>query len=191
MEIDWIHRPTAPDGTDGTLNLCFNALDRHVVHGRADEPAIANDRQTSYARLLEDVAAFGGVLRAFGVGPGDTVVARLPQGRDALVALLASTRLGAIHVIEEPEGDEATLTVAGAVIRRSGESAPDDLDWDVLLRAGRTDPAPCAEVLATAPALVVDGRTFSTTDVLERSTGWPYAVLATLVAGGTVLLSLP
>ena len=60
MEIDWIHRLTAPDGTDGTLNLCFNALDRHVVHGRADEPAIANDRQTSYARLLEDVAAFGG-----------------------------------------------------------------------------------------------------------------------------------
>ncbi len=191
MEIDWIHRSS--DGS-GTLNLCFNALDRHVVHGRADQPALAGERPTSYARLLEDVAAFGGVLRAFGAGPGDTVVARLPQGRDALVAMLASTRLGAIHVLEEPDGDDGTVIVVGVdeeprvVIRRSGEPAPDDLDWDVLLRAGRTDPAACAEVSATAPAVVVEGRTFSATGVLERSTGWPFAPLATLVAGGTVEL---
>ena len=68
MQIDWIHH--SDDGPD-TLNLCFNALDRHVVRGRADEPAIAADRPTSYARLVEEVAAFGGVLRAFGIGLGD------------------------------------------------------------------------------------------------------------------------
>jgi len=185
VQIDWIHRS---DDGPGTFNLCFNALDRHVIHGRADEPAVVADRPTSYARLLEEVAAFGGVLRAFGVGLGDNVVARLPPGRDALVAFLASARLGAVHVLEAPEGEEATVVVGDAVIRRSGELSPDDLDWEVLLRAGRTDPAPCAEVPAGAPALVTDGRTLSATDVLERSTGWPYAALATLLAGGTVEL---
>ncbi len=179
MQIDWIH---APD----TLNLCFNALDRHVVRGRADEPAVAGERPTSYARLLEEVAAFGGVLRAFGIGLGDTVVARLPPGRDALVALLASTRVGAIHVLDQPEAEESTVSVPGGVIRRSGASAPDDLDWDVVLRAGRTDPAPCAEVSAAAPALVAEGRTLSTTEVLELGTGWPYDALTTLLNGGTV-----
>ena len=69
MQIDWIHH--SGEGPD-TLNLCFNALDRHVIRGRADEPAIAADRPTSYARLVEEVAAFGGVLRAFGIGLGDT-----------------------------------------------------------------------------------------------------------------------
>ena len=183
MEIDWIHR--AGNGV-GTLNLCFNALDRHVVHGRADEPALAGERPTTYARLLEDVAAFGGVLRAFGIGLGDTVVARLPRGRDALVALLASTRLGAVHVIEEPGGEEASVLVADAVIRRGGAPGPDDLDWDVLLRAGRTDPAPCAEVPVSAPALVIDARTLTTGDLLAGGTGWPYDALATLLAGGTL-----
>jgi len=185
VQIDWIHH--SDDGS-GTLNLCFNALDRHVVRGRADEPAIAADRPTSYARLVEEVAAFGGVLRAFGIGLGDTVVARLSPGRDALVALLASTRLGAVHVLEEPTGDEEVVVIAGGVIRRGGAFAPDDLDWDVLLRAGRTDPAPCAVVSAAAPALVDGGRTLSTTEVLERGTGWPYAALATLLGGGTVEL---
>ena len=54
MEIDWIHRPRdsgadgADPGTDpgGTLNLCFNALDRHVVRGLADEVALRVDRFT-------------------------------------------------------------------------------------------------------------------------------------------------
>ena len=179
MQIDWIHPPD-------TLNLCFNALDRHVIRGRADEPAIAADRPTSYARLLEEVAAFGGVLRAFGVGLADTVVARLPPGRDSLVALLASTRVGAVHVLEGPVDDEGTVVVPGGVVTRGGASSPDHLDWDVVLRAGRTDPAPCAEVAATAPALVADGRTLSTTEILERSTGWPYAALATLLGGGTI-----
>jgi hypothetical protein len=181
VEIDWIHRPD-------TLNVCFNALDRHVVHGRADDVALTDEWPWTYARLLEEVAAFGGVLRAFGVGLGDTVVARLPEGRDGLVALLASMRLGALHALEEPEGDAATVTVAGVVIRRGADPASDDLDWDVLLRAGRTDPAPCAEVPVTAPALVLDGRTLTTGDLLAGVTGWPYDVLATLLAGGMVEL---
>ena len=167
MEIDWIHRPD-------TLNLCFNALDRHVVHGRADDVALAG--RGAYARLLEEVAAFGGVLRAFGVGLGDEVRTGL-TGRDGLVVLLATLRLGAVLVLD----DTSAVTLPGGdVVRR--DASGDELDWAVLLRAGRTDPAPCAEVPVDAPALVVDGVPVTTGDLLAGGTGWPYDVLATLLA---------
>ena len=111
VDIDWIRRPTSPGADDGTLNLCFNALDRHVVHGLADEIALRVDRYTAgrteltFARLLEEVAAFGGVLRAFGVGPGERVLSRLPMGAEGLVAALATGRLGGVHVISDPYAD--------------------------------------------------------------------------------------
>jgi acyl-CoA synthetase (AMP-forming)/AMP-acid ligase II len=204
MDFDWIHRPTSLDAHDGTLNLCFNALDRHVVHGRADEVAVRFDRITAprteltFARLLEEVAAFGGVLRAFGTGRGDTVVARLPIGRESLVAALASARLGAVHVIEESVDHDATVTLLGVdeaprgVIRRSGEPAPDDLDWDVVLRAGRTDPATCAEVPMSADAFVLGGRTLTVSDVLMgEGLDWPLDALGVLFGGGMLLVSQP
>ena len=56
MQIDWIHH--SDDGS-GTLNLCFNALDRHVVRGRADEPAIAADRPTYEKNVYVDNATRG------------------------------------------------------------------------------------------------------------------------------------
>ncbi len=173
MGIDWIHRPD-------TLNVCFNALDRHVVRGHADDAALAGDKPWSYARLLEEVAAFGGVLRAFGVGPGDGVSTGL-TGRDGLVVLLASLRVGSVLVLD---GSPAVTMPGGGVVRR--DATGDELDWDVVLRAGRTDPAPCAEVSVEAPALVVDGRTVTTDDLLAGGTGWPYDALATLLAGETV-----
>jgi hypothetical protein len=180
VEIDWIHRPG--DG-EGTLNLCFNALDRHVVHGRADVVALAGERPMTYARLLEEVAAFGGVLRAFGVQLGDTVTSGL-TGPDGLVVLLACLRAGATLVID----NSAAVTMPDAdVVRRDAQG--DELDWDVVMRAGRTDPAPCAEVPVDAPALLVDGATVSTGDLLTGGTGWPYDALTTLLAGGTVTLA--
>jgi hypothetical protein len=150
------------------VNLCFDALDRHVVHGRADEVALdgsADRKPMTYARLLEEVAAFGGVLRAFGVGPGVPVRSGL-AGRDGLVTLLAALRVGADVVADESDG--VTLP-EGVVIRRGATG--DELEWDVLLRAGRTDPAPCLEV-ADEQVLAGDG--------------WPYDAVATLLAGGTV-----
>lgn len=182
MEIDWIHRPRRDDGSDGTLNLCFNALDRHVIHGRADTLALGDEPPMTFARLLEEVAAFGGVLRAFGAGPGDRVVTGLPPGRDGLVALLASLRIGAVHVLDPDAAD--TVVLPGASLRRGAEG--EDLEWEVVLRAGRTDPAPCAEVPAAAPALVVGGRSVSTAEVLDGGTGWPYDAVATLLAGSSV-----
>jgi propionyl-CoA synthetase len=221
VEIDWIHR-TGDD--DGTLNLCFNALDRHVVRGLADEVALRVDRMTAarieltFARLLEDVAAFGGVLRAFGVGPGERVLSRLPTGADGLVAALATARLGAVHVVSEPYDDPAAplathrpavvlaegsdsmladaLAAAGsppdAVVWRGDLPEGHDLAWDVLMRAGRTDPASTAEVAATAEAFVIGDRAITVREALEDDTGpWPLDAIGTLVSGGVVLLSLP
>ena len=224
MEIDWIHRPTAPDGSDGTLNLCFNALDRHVVRTLADQVALRVDRYTAgrtehtFARLLEEVGAFGGVLRAFGVGPGERVLSRLPMGLPGLVAALAAARVGAVHVGSDPyadasaplashrpavvlaEGSDWLLAQALAASGHGTRAAvwtgdlPDgqELEWDVVMRAGRTDPAPSAELPMTADAFVVGDRTITVAQALEDDSGaWPLDAIGTLVAGGTVLLSLP
>jgi hypothetical protein len=146
------------------MNICFDALDRHVIHGRADSVALSGEKPMTYARLLEEVAAFGGVLRAFGVGPGVEVRSGL-AGRDGLVVLLAALRVGAAVAAD----DSAGVTLPDGVVVRRGATG-EELEWDVMLRAGRTDPAPPVDA-SEAPTL---------------GDGWPYDALATLLAGGTV-----
>ena len=72
--LDDSHAPLYRWFSDGRLNTCFNALDRHVINGRADQPALVHESAYSgltttltYAQLLEQVAAFAGALRACGV----------------------------------------------------------------------------------------------------------------------------
>ncbi len=91
---------------DATLNTCYNALDRHVVAGRADQAALVYDspvtgtkRTFTYAELLAEVAAFAGVLRGLGVVKGDRVVIYLPMVPEAVIAMLACARLGAVHSV--------------------------------------------------------------------------------------------
>jgi propionyl-CoA synthetase len=91
---------------DGVLNTCFNALDRHVIEGRADQPAIVHDspvtgttRTLTYAQLLDLVGRFAGVLRELGVEAGDRVVIYLPMVPEAAVAMLACARIGAVHSV--------------------------------------------------------------------------------------------
>ena len=114
--IDWFRRPTqvldasAPPRyrwfPGATLNTCYNALDRHVVRGAADRPAIIHDspvtgtkRTISYAELLGEVGAFAGVLEQLGVTKGDRVVIYMPMIPEAVVAMLACARLGAVHSV--------------------------------------------------------------------------------------------
>ena len=91
---------------DAILNTCYNALDRHVIAGRADEPAlvfhsaITGERRTySYAQLLDEVARLGGALRELGVVAGDRVVIYLPMVPEAAIAMLACARIGAVHSV--------------------------------------------------------------------------------------------
>ncbi|HEX9063626.1 MAG TPA: propionyl-CoA synthetase [Streptosporangiaceae bacterium] len=114
--IDWYERPPVvlDDSrppfyrwfSGGTMNTCFNALDRHVAAGRGDQPALMYDspvtgtqRTYSYAELLGEVARFAGVLREAGVGTGDRVVIYLPMIPEAVIAMLGCARIGAVHSV--------------------------------------------------------------------------------------------
>ena len=91
---------------DARLNTCYNALDRHVVDGRGDQAALVYDspvterqKTYTYSELLEQVAAFAGALRKLGVGRGDRVVIYMPMIPEAVIAMLACARLGAVHSV--------------------------------------------------------------------------------------------
>ncbi|MFB9895678.1 propionyl-CoA synthetase [Planobispora takensis] len=91
---------------DGELNTCFNALDRHVEAGYGERLALIHDspvtgtvRRLTYAGLLAEVARFAGVLRDLGVTGGDRVVIYMPMVPEAVVAMLACARLGAVHSV--------------------------------------------------------------------------------------------
>jgi propionyl-CoA synthetase len=91
---------------DGELNTCANALDRHVDDGRGEQTALIYDspvtgvkRTYTYRELLDQTARFAGVLRGLGVAKGDRVVIYLPMVPEALIAMLACARLGAVHSV--------------------------------------------------------------------------------------------
>ena len=114
--INWIRRPrTVLDDsaaplyrwfTGASLNTCFNALDRHVADGRGeqtaliyDSPVTGSQRSFSYTELTELTAKFAGALRALGVGKGDRVLIYLPMISEAVIAMLACARIGAVHSV--------------------------------------------------------------------------------------------
>ena len=88
-----------------TCNTCYNALDRHVERGRAQQTALIHDSPLnggkittfSYEQLLAEVKTLGAVLAEFGVGKGDRVILYMPMVPEAVVAMLACARIGAIH----------------------------------------------------------------------------------------------
>ena len=91
---------------DGVLNTCENALDRHVAAGNGqrtaliyDSPVTGTKSTYTYAQLLDEVATFAGVLASLGVQKGDRVVIYLPMVPEAVVAMLACARLGAVHSV--------------------------------------------------------------------------------------------
>ena len=91
---------------DGEMNITWMALDHHVEQGRGDQTAIIYDspvtdtkRRISYRELRDDVARFAGVLKAQGVSKGDRVAIYMPMMPEALVAMLATARLGAVHTV--------------------------------------------------------------------------------------------
>jgi len=215
--VDWVKKPRRilDAGNppfyrwfpDATLNTCYNALDRHVVAGHADRTALIYDspvtgtkRSFTYAQLLEKVAAFAGALTGFGVEKGDRVVIYLPMIPEAVIAMLACARIGAVHsvvfggfapqelavriddaqpkvIVSASCGIEPSRTVeykpmldralelashkpAVCVVKQRPQApaameASRDVDWEVAMKAGASDPAGCAEVAATDPLYVL------------------------------------
>ncbi len=114
--VDWERPPTRAldDSTaplfrwfpDGRLNTCHNALDRHVAGGRGDQPALIYDSpmtgvvsRYTYRELRDQVALFAGVLAGLGVTAGDRVIIYMPMVPQAVIAMLACARLGAVHSV--------------------------------------------------------------------------------------------
>ncbi|OQO04054.1 hypothetical protein B0A48_10697 [Cryoendolithus antarcticus] len=91
---------------DGEISTSYNCIDRHVEAGNGDKTAIIWDspvsgskQKISYAELQEEVATLAGVLREEGVGKGDVVLVYMPMIPAALIGILATVRLGAIHAV--------------------------------------------------------------------------------------------
>ena len=90
----------------GMLNTCYNALDLHVDRGRGKQPALVYDspvtgtvRTFTYGELRDEVARCAGMLRALGVERGDRVIVYMPMVPEAVTAMLACARLGAVHSV--------------------------------------------------------------------------------------------
>jgi propionyl-CoA synthetase len=115
-EIDWIEPPKKifdpSQGvygrwfSGGVVNTCYNALDRHVERGRANQIALIHDSplansvtKFTYAELLAEVQALAAIMRDFGVAKGDRVILYMPMVPEAVVAMLACARIGAVHSV--------------------------------------------------------------------------------------------
>jgi propionyl-CoA synthetase len=90
----------------GRINTCYNALDRHIEQGRGEQPALIYDSPVtgtvatlSYRELRDRVAHLAGALTAQGVGRGDRVVIYMPMVPEAVTAMLACARIGAVHSV--------------------------------------------------------------------------------------------
>ncbi|MDT8854261.1 propionyl-CoA synthetase [Paracoccaceae bacterium Fryx2] len=114
--IDWVERPTRALNDekaplyewfkDAKVNACWNAVDRHVLAGRGKQIAIKHvspithsTKGITYAELQTRVASLAGALRAKGVEKGDRVIIYMPMVPEALEAMLACARIGAIHSV--------------------------------------------------------------------------------------------
>ncbi|MGO4712491.1 propionyl-CoA synthetase [Bradyrhizobium sp. 2TAF24] len=115
-DIDWFEFPNTifdPDQgvygrwfPDGVLNTCHNALDRQVANGRANQLALIHDSPLAstvstltYGEMLEEVKTLAAVLQDFGVAKGDRVLLYMPMVPEAMVAMLACARIGAVHSV--------------------------------------------------------------------------------------------
>jgi acetyl-CoA synthetase len=126
---------------DGTLNVSYNCLDRHVDAGNGDRVAYhwrgeeGEERDITYAELHRDVQRFANALKARGIGKGDIVGIYLPMIPEVVISMLACARIGAPHNVVfggfSPEAvrermefsdAKALITVDGA--RRKGKTAP-------------------------------------------------------------------
>ncbi|MGH8156463.1 MAG: AMP-binding protein, partial [Rhodanobacteraceae bacterium] len=115
-DIDWTRRwdkvlddsrkPFYRWFTGGVLNTCYNCVDRHVEKGRGEQLALIYDsplagarRKITYRELRDLTAQCAGALRSLGVGKGDTVVIYMPLVPEAVIAMLACARIGAVHSV--------------------------------------------------------------------------------------------
>jgi len=103
--LDWSNPPFATWFEDGELNVAYNCLDRHVEAGNGDRVALfwegepGDERRVTYAELTDEVKRLANVLTELGIGRGDRVAVYLPMIPEAVAAMLAVARVGAVHSV--------------------------------------------------------------------------------------------
>ena len=155
--LDYSRPPFAKWFVGGEINLCHNAVDRHVP-ARGDQPALiyvsteTNQSKTyTYAQLFEEVNAFASILRAQGVGRGDRVLIYMPMIAEAVFAMLACTRVGAIHSVvfggfaaaslaTRIDDAKPSLLITADAGMRAGKAIPYKPLVDEALRVARHPP---------------------------------------------------
>ena len=183
--IDWYREPTQVQDVnfdaddfrirwyaDGELNVSVNCLDRHLatrgdkaaVIWESDDPGIPS-RTVSYRELHTDVCKLGNALRELGVGKGDRVTIYLPMAVEAVVALLACARIGAVHnvvfggfapasISDRVQDCGAKVVITADEGRRSGRSIPLKANVDAALERPGTGSVEAVIVLAHTGATV-------------------------------------
>ena len=128
--LDWSNAPFARWFADGTLNVAYNCLDRHVLAGNGDRVAIhwegepGDSRTITYAELTDEVKRAANALASLGIVQGDRVAIYMPVVPEAVVAMLAVARLGAVHSV-----------VFGGFSAESLRSRIEDADAKVVITA--------------------------------------------------------
>jgi len=152
--LEW-DLPFAEWFSDGTLNVSYNCLDRHVLAGRGDKVAFywegepGDSRVITYAQLLDEVQRFANVLKNLGIKKGDRVNIYLPMIPEAAVAMLACARIGAAHSVvfggfssqslsDRINDAEAKLLITADGGWRRGEVFPLKTQADEALKSTKT-----------------------------------------------------
>jgi acetyl-CoA synthetase len=167
--LDWSDPPWARWFGGGKLNVSANCLDRHVAAGKGERVAYfwegedGTRKEITYAWLLEQTQRFANALRSLGVGKGDVVGIFMPMVPEAAVAMLACTRIGAIHnvvfggfsagsVVERMEVSGAKALITADATMRRGKPTPmkasiddaignlDSLEHVIVVNRGDTGP---------------------------------------------------
>jgi propionyl-CoA synthetase len=187
--LDRSHEPFYRWFNGGVVNTCYNALDRHVENGRAEQLAFIYDspvtqtiRTFTYRELRDEVARCAGALAELGVSKGDRVIIYMPMVPEAVIAILAVARLGAIHSVvfggfasHELAGrlDDAqpTLVISGSCGIEPGRIVAYKPLLDAAIEMARHKPKRCLILqrpMERAP--MVPGRDVDWHDVVPRAT---------------------
>jgi acetyl-CoA synthetase len=153
--LDWSNPPFAKWFADGTLNVAYNCLDRHVAAGLGDRVALhfegepGDRRDITYAELTSEVKKAANLLSSLGLTQGDRVIIYMPLLPEAIIAMLAVARLGAIHSVvfggfsaeslrARIEDAEAKMVITADGGNRKGSVFPLKAAVDQALADGKT-----------------------------------------------------
>uniref|UniRef100_A0A1D5QIW8 Acyl-CoA synthetase short-chain family member 3, mitochondrial n=1 Tax=Macaca mulatta TaxID=9544 RepID=A0A1D5QIW8_MACMU len=155
------HSPSTSWFVEGMLNICYNAIDRHIENGKGDKIAIIYDSPVTntkatftYKEVLEQVSKLAGVFVKHDIKKGDTVVIYMPMIPQAMYAMLACARIGAIHSLIF--GGFASKELSSRIdhVKEAVPLAPGrDLDWDEEMAKAQSHD--CVPVLSEHPLYVL------------------------------------